>query len=285
MLFITTLLALCQSVAISTYPIDFQEEEFGQETYLTTPSMTSADIKYQDMYSDYNAYILGTQGESHYEINRYWTYSYINDSVVSEGYSVYDYTEGSQGGNRKICDLVFHGVDSPLGSGAISLIKRSRYLSINAVLNVSVFYYNDAGDFNNDYVKFFSFDVNLWDTLSTNYFVYDTGLTASNYPYRSVTLTLHLLDFEQTKDTWVAEGYDIGYDDGYDIGKNDGFTLGQGSGQSFQNLFSVLVDTPIVFFRKLFGYELFGINLFSALTTIVSLLVALSIFRLVKGIF
>lgn len=284
MLFITTLLALVQGVSIGTYTIDFQNQENGQISYITRSNMTSADLRYQDTYDEgYNAYEFGTQGESHYEINKYFTYTVVQANTSSIGYSIYDYTPNSQGGNREIAQIVLHGSDSPIGTGGISVVKRSRYLSINAELNIHISYINtDFGT--EETIKNFDYTFNLWDTLSNNYFVYDTGYD-STYDLRITTFTLHLLDFDQTKDTWVAEGFDTGYDDGYGIGYNDGFTLGQGSGNSFQALFSVLVDTPIVFFRKLFGYELFGINLFGALTTIISLLVALSIFRLVKGIF
>lgn len=285
MTFITTLLALVQSVAISTYSIDFIEQEYSQESYITSRRMTNADIRYQGQYTDYNAYELGTQGESHYEINRYFTYSVIENNTASTGYSIYDYLPSSEGGNRQVAQIVFHGSDSDLGSGTISLIKRSRYISCNAELNVNVVYYDSGDDYNSTNHHTFNFTFNLWDSLNNNYFTYETGCDSSIYSLREVTLTLHLIDFDKTRDDFVAEGFDTGYDDGYGVGYNDGFTLGQGSGNSFQHLFGVLVDTPILFFRKLFGYELFGINLFMALTTIVSLLVALSIFRLVKGIF
>ena len=111
-------------------------------------------------------------------------------------------------------------------------------------------------------------------------------------------LDLHLVDqgdffaneswsegYEVGEEEGYAEGYGAGYQDGYGVGTQDGFSQGQSSQNSFRNLFGVLIDTPILYLRKMFDYELFGISVFKALATVISLIVALSVFRLVRGIF
>jgi len=110
-------------------------------------------------------------------------------------------------------------------------------------------------------------------------------------PYQGWYLNSYLVCSFYMRNVYLADYLEAAEDDTYDIGYQDGYENGYTDGQTntgsnqFQKLLGVIIDTPIVYLRKMFGYELFGVNLFMALTTIVSLLVALSIFRLVKGIF
>lgn len=78
-----------------------------------------------------------------------------------------------------------------------------------------------------------------------------------------------------------ANAYTLGYQNGYEDGYNVGST---GVNTSFTGLLGAIIDTPILFLRKMFGYQVFGVNIYYALATMMSLLVALAIFRLVRAI-
>ena len=77
--------------------------------------------------------------------------------------------------------------------------------------------------------------------------------------------------------------YQQAYNNGYLDGKNDGVILGGNT--SFTKLLSNIADIPILILRKLFGYDVLGVNIYGALATIMSLVVALAIFRFIRGVF
>lgn len=87
--------------------------------------------------------------------------------------------------------------------------------------------------------------------------------------------------FENGKIAGAEIGYTQGYNDGYAIGRIDGYDLAESNDNDFFKLLGAVIDTPIVALRRLFSYEVFGVNLFQALMTIVSLIVALAIFKLI----
>lgn len=91
--------------------------------------------------------------------------------------------------------------------------------------------------------------------------------------------------YEEAGEDYYGYGFDDGYnygrEDGYNVGKVEGFALGQSHDTQFMELMGTVIDTPIVALRRLFSYEVFGINLFQALMTIITLLIAYAIFRIV----
>lgn len=95
--------------------------------------------------------------------------------------------------------------------------------------------------------------------------------------------------FDKGLEQGYSNGERIGWSNGYNAGKQDGISIGKDMASSMdmelKGLLGVLIDSPILFLRKLFDYQLFGISIFGALATIVSLLVALSVFRLIRGVF
>lgn len=145
----------------------------------------------------------------------------------------------------------------------------------------------------------YTFAFNLWEEehLSVqNIYLIDDAIADADSAYVTTTVSYSAVNFQTLED--IAQdavdnayvdgynsGYGTGYTNGYNIGKNDGYALGSSSNSIIRNLLGSIIDTPIIYLRKLFGYELFGINLFGALTTVISLIVALSVFKLVKGIF
>ena len=91
--------------------------------------------------------------------------------------------------------------------------------------------------------------------------------------------------YDEGYDIGFVEGEGSGYQTGYNVGYGEGYNVGQSSSNSFRNLLATIIDTPILYLRKMFDYELFGISVFQALATVISIIVALAVFRLVRGIF
>lgn len=143
--------------------------------------------------------------------------------------------------------------------------------------------------------------------MQTYNYSWNYAVDDRDFNYYILTASLYRVDFnaggiyEYYEDTYSEYWYDSGYNDGYDngyfegesYGYNQGKTDGEAIGReqatsvdmSVKGLLGVLIDSPILFLRKLFDYQLFGISIFGALATIVSLLVALSVFRLIRGVF
>lgn len=147
---------------------------------------------------------------------------------------------------------------------------------------------NDATEYATFYSKTFDLSGGVGSGYTYQFAYYDEGLV-EDYPNPwttwYLTMDLHLQDIESIYGQGYGSGYDHGVDDGYASGYDYGWSLGNSSSNSFRSLFGVLVDTPIIYLRKMFDYELFGISVFKALATVLSLIVALAVFRLVRGIF
>lgn len=88
-------------------------------------------------------------------------------------------------------------------------------------------------------------------------------------------------------DDGVAEGSSVGYGEGFDEGKDVGYTQGYNAGAESANhytfgaLFASIADTPVLIFRQLFSFDLFGV---SALTVILSLFTVLVVLFVAKKI-
>ena len=70
------------------------------------------------------------------------------------------------------------------------------------------------------------------------------------------------------------EGYNNGYNKGYEIGKNKGIEIGsslaENNTNAFINIIVAISNIPINILTSLFNFNLFGINLFGALTSLLS---------------
>ena len=70
------------------------------------------------------------------------------------------------------------------------------------------------------------------------------------------------------------EGYNNGYNKGYEIGKNKGIEIGsslvENNTNAFINIIVAISNIPINILSSLFSFDLFGINLFGALTSLLS---------------
>lgn len=75
-------------------------------------------------------------------------------------------------------------------------------------------------------------------------------------------------------------GYDTGYTEGYSTGKQAGIIEGQNqTNTSVYSLAGAIIDTPIMFLRSLFDYELFGISIYVAILSMITLVIAIWVVR------
>ena len=117
----------------------------------------------------------------------------------------------------------------------------------------------------------------------------------------SFTMELHWLSMAESLDNigytrGYNDGHIDGFNDGYSQGYNEGLTTGNQQGYasgyseglafaqqnaSFNALFGAVADTPIVFLRSLFNFDLFGMNMF---IIIMSLLTGILILYVIKKV-
>ena len=72
-------------------------------------------------------------------------------------------------------------------------------------------------------------------------------------------------------------GYQSGYTTGYNTGLSDGLNMAQTS--NFNSLFNAIADTPVVFMRSLFGFELFGMNVFAIIMSLITGLIVIYVIK------
>ncbi len=97
--------------------------------------------------------------------------------------------------------------------------------------------------------------------------------------------------FSYGKDIGRDEGREMGYDEGfsngrtagYNAGLADGFTAGVNSANeyTFQGLIGAVFDAPIQAFQGLFSFEILGVDLSGFLLSLLTVMIALSIIKLI----
>lgn len=157
-------------------------------------------------------------------------------------------------------------------------------LNVQLEYNLNIEYYSASeGDY---YYVNYPFVVNLWETRPQFANQIYTADNYYDYAIQSYSLqaTCKIVNLNELYTVGYNDGYTDGESDGYADGYNYGFELGQGSGDSWKNILGAIIDTPILYLRKFFGYEVFGVNIYGLLATLISLIVALSVFRLIRSI-
>ena len=127
-------------------------------------------------------------------------------------------------------------------------------------------------------------------------YLYDISITYSQMqdidvgsnPFYEADILMQIFYFDEMSvsyDTAFAQGYDTGYSNGISIGYSNGYAEGlsvaTGTNASWLGLMSSIADTPIVFLRDMFSFELFGMNV---AVIILSLLTAIIVFGIVKKV-
>lgn len=167
--------------------------------------------------------------------------------------------------------------------------------------------YEPGTDINNapftSYVKFYDNQ-----SLEYSFNIPYSDINPDLYYDYSYTFQLNYLDTEQfdilsnsSTDTAYHNGYTDGYSSGYTAGESTGYQNGVTTGErtgyqngyragiasvtsdfGFLNLFGAIADTPVMLFRNLFNFDLFGTSM---LVVVLSLFTALVLMKIVKKIF
>lgn len=136
----------------------------------------------------------------------------------------------------------------------------------------------------------------LYDTLTESYYYYPLDsqtvdfkiFVSSNSSYNLyLSFNIYSRDANYSYDNGYNNGYIDGYNTGLDEGTSTGYTNGYAEGlnnsnYTFTQLFASIADTPILMFRRLFNFDLFGTSL---ITIFLSLFTALIVFGLIKRFF
>lgn len=157
-------------------------------------------------------------------------------------------------------------------------------IKANLDIDIDIYYINDLN------VTVHTFHIPLYRPVySANNGYYRFDLPSINVNTQNdqvlIDFKVSLVDMDIALTDFYQEGYGTGYDIGYGEGYTNGYNIGhQGDTNTFRGLLGALIDTPILFLRKFFGYTVFGVDIYAALATMISLIVALSVFRLVRSI-
>lgn len=105
------------------------------------------------------------------------------------------------------------------------------------------------------------------------------GLDLSNAQFFTFSISFtkagNLLDYTTGYNNGKEDGYNTGYGEGYSAGFNDGSS----NPSHLLNLFSGIADTPVLMIRSLFSFQLFGIPMYTAVFSLITLLILIFILR------
>lgn len=155
-------------------------------------------------------------------------------------------------------------------------------ISNNFVATAIVRYtpYNGYEDFQSNiytYSTYLQLDVNNAFVIPT----INNGLNFVDAFYINVDIVFTLADSTGGYQTGYDTGYTIGYNDGngagystgYNNGYNTGFENGSRSGTNFASLLFTIADVPIYYLKSLFNIELFGVKMYTAVMSLLTIMV------------
>lgn len=108
---------------------------------------------------------------------------------------------------------------------------------------------------------------------------YYSGLDLSNIEKFSMSIRIYTDNNQLDYDHGYTDGYNNGQNTGYNQGYTAGFNAGSSSNSRLLNLFSSIADTPVLMIRSMFSFELFGISMYTAVLSLITLLFILFIVK------
>lgn len=291
--FITTLLALCQGLPTSVY---INNEN---NNYTRTTQVTSSTTDPNQLIKDGDVLSFNTQYDYYGNYPNYYivdNYGYYNDygsprNILFSGAVYYDNRTMIGFPNALAFDFALDLFDYDANNTSFLQINYNTAVSNNYLTNVE--YTINLSIFSMDYLNsdlYYTFNIDLWKQHND----FETyNLEQLDYYYEEgdlqettimITVSWRYVDLTTIASYFEDMGYNIGYSEGYAQGLDYGFSLGGDSQNAWRNILGAIIDTPILYLRKFFGYEVFGVNVYAMLATLISLIVALSIFRLIRSI-
>lgn len=233
------------------------------------------------------------------------TYELWFDMTLNDKSKVYHIVHNDYNSNNYYLSAVGFEIVNTLNTNIspsleIASIEFGNYYTRNSFIcvptNTTVFNF-----FNGSYFNYISY-------LDTNGYRYNMLFPVQYHPFKSYTYNPYYYYFpSRTYYTSIEKGdnyflgydegyrngetagsslgYQEGYDIGYEVGKADGFADGVNSTETYtfsRLLFSVL-DVPITTLTSLFDYDILGFNLWTFLTSMLTLGIVIYIIRLFTG--
>ena len=241
----------------------------------------------------------GTRDLSVSQNGYYWAWSDTTFSSTSIGF---DFDSNSD-------YLALHEFQQVISSNPSELDELVFTLTTNMNDNYSIVMFSYAYDsVQDDYYYFAGRIVKFGSSVSTGYIGHwDTGQgseldseafnilyywfnPSNSYVFINFGLYLTTSDFTYTDSniytngyrTGYSTGYDVGYSTGHSTGYNEGFSTASSTcsnGTSWFGLFATIGDTPVAMLRSLFSVDVFGVNLFAVVGSLIALLVVVKVIR------
>lgn len=248
-------------------------------------------------------FVANDEGDS-YEAYQLYNISLIDSYFYPMGDSVYDFNDtedfvlNCRYATRLQADsfIYFNGSYSSL-----NLDRKFVYDSFNVNTNEYKFcYYADDENYDSIYVSAYSFKFTRYDlsysdldmmSLDTIRFVlfYDSTYINSvylggyyEYDFSAYLKVLALTDY-------YNYGYDVGYGYGFnageDFGYNNGYNTGYIEGLStadqgtLTDLILVVMDTPLRTFKQIWDFNILGVNIASAVLSLITLAVCIYVLK------
>lgn len=174
-----------------------------------------------------------------------------------------------------------------------TLNLRQYYSSYQTIVNNDV-EFGYTMDLLNDTLIAFISENNIF--INSESYEYSSYAVMSNVSELVINMPINLIDelvnnvFDLNSQVYYENGYNNGYSEGYQNGKADGYSEGLQAGMDtngeafviFNGILNVAM-IPINVFLKIFEFEVFGINISSLVSALLSVAILIIVIRLITG--
>lgn len=170
-------------------------------------------------------------------------------------------------------------------------IVGSKYIIDSDIVSVTLGFTNSVNTNNDYYANFIRYNDKNGNFIT---FYFRTFIGASTTNQLEPRTYYFSNSFDLSDNEFFQQGYNEGlldnqsniYDNGYNTGFDDGFEDGKITGAveandySFFSLFGAIFDAPVTLFTSLLNFEFLGINLWSFITSLLTLAIILFVIKL-----
>lgn len=256
---ILPLIALSNVIALNNtgFNIDaFDTYNFYRSNYWNTDTFMAI----YDEYSQYNTVKLVVNGTVTYDNPNYFV-----GPDFHFGYSAYSY--------------------NPQNINYFSTLEE------NDSIGVFTNFQNGYNDENNLYYQTFTCEVDFYhipgyvinEDISELYFYFCVSYSNREIPISLNISSCELFTYNSGDITGFDDGYNAGYYDGFTNGYDEGYVDGSNADNNLLDLIIAVPDRFIDSFKTIFDFEIFGVNIFSFMVSIISLGFVIYIIRKVAS--
>lgn len=202
--------------------------------------------------------------------------NFAGSVIYSTGGTGYSYSNLNVTG-----DYIYYNVvwDKYTGQFTFDTNDSNCYYSFNFT-GATFLSYTGFATLDTDYTDYARFV--LTDTIPNFATYYNAGHSYC-FSYNLVTSIGNLYDegymsgnddgFEVGYDTGYDAGINEGYERGYDVGYNAGYNAGLTGNSTFAGMLFTIADVPIYYLKSLFNFKLFGMPVYTAILSLITLMV------------